>query len=176
MASIQKRSNGKWRARYSDSAGNEHAKHFDRKVDGQRWLDEVTTSIVTGKYVDPNAGRVTFKTYAELWRAMQVHRPSSQAHVEHVLTRHAYPVLGDRPLTTILPSDIQSWVRRMSAGSTDRRSLAPATIGVAHSIVSSIMKAAVRDRRISSTPARGRSLPKAERKRVVPLTTEHVRR
>ena len=61
MASIQKRSNGKWRARYSDSAGNEHAKHFDRKVDGQRWLDEVTTSIVTGKYVDPNAGRVTFQ-------------------------------------------------------------------------------------------------------------------
>jgi hypothetical protein len=40
MASITKRPDGKWRARYRDSEGREHARYFDRKVDGQRWLDE----------------------------------------------------------------------------------------------------------------------------------------
>lgn len=35
MASIQKRDNGRWRARYRDAAGREHAKHFDRKTDAQ---------------------------------------------------------------------------------------------------------------------------------------------
>jgi len=59
MASITKRPDGRWRARYRDKAGKEHAKHFDRKVDGQRWLDEVTAAAVTGQYVDPKAGRET---------------------------------------------------------------------------------------------------------------------
>ena len=36
-----------WRARYRDDAGKEHARHFDRKVAAQHWLDEVTASIVT---------------------------------------------------------------------------------------------------------------------------------
>ena len=39
MASITKRPDGRWRARYRDETGKEIAKHFDRKVDGQRWLD-----------------------------------------------------------------------------------------------------------------------------------------
>jgi len=73
MASITKRPDGRWRARYRDEAGKEHAKHFDRKVDGQRWLDEVTAAVVTGQYVDPKAGRRTFRAYAEAWAASQPH-------------------------------------------------------------------------------------------------------
>lgn len=30
---VAKRPHGKWRARYRDEAGNEHSRHFDRKVD-----------------------------------------------------------------------------------------------------------------------------------------------
>jgi integrase len=181
MASIKKRDDGKWRARYRDAGGREHAKHFERKVDAQRWLDEVTASVVTGQYVDPKAGRVTFKAYAEQWRAAQVHRPSSQAHVETMLRRHAYPTLGERPLSSILPSEIQAWVKRLGVASNDRVSasrsvkpLAPSTVAVVHSIVSSVMKAAVKDRRIVANPCDGTKLPKLERKRVVPPTTEQV--
>ncbi|WP_237841927.1 malate:quinone oxidoreductase [Cellulosimicrobium cellulans] len=35
MASIKRRPNGMWRARYRDEADKEHAKHFARKVDAQ---------------------------------------------------------------------------------------------------------------------------------------------
>ncbi len=56
MASIAKRVDGKYRARYRDSAGSEHAKHFSRRADAQRWLDEVTAAVVTGQYVDPRSG------------------------------------------------------------------------------------------------------------------------
>jgi hypothetical protein len=48
VANIARRPDGSWRARYRDEAGREHARHFERKVDAQRWLDEVTTSVVTG--------------------------------------------------------------------------------------------------------------------------------
>jgi hypothetical protein len=104
MASIRRRPNGSWRARYRDEAGREHARHFTRRVDGQRWLDEVTASVVTGQYVDPKAGKITFREYAEGWRAAQVHRQSSASHVETMLRRHAYPTFGDQPLNTIRPS------------------------------------------------------------------------
>ncbi|MGH3684719.1 MAG: hypothetical protein ACRDRE_19725 [Pseudonocardiaceae bacterium] len=80
-------------------------------IDAQRWIDEATTSLVTGQYVDPRAGRVIFRDYAEQWRAAQVHRPSSAAHVETMLRRHAYPAFGDRPIGTIRPSEIQAWVK-----------------------------------------------------------------
>ncbi|VEG40436.1 integrase fusion protein [Mycolicibacterium flavescens] len=156
----------RWRARYVDEQGREHARGFTRKVAAQRWLDEVTAAVVTGQYVDPKAGQVTFRDYAERWRGMQVQRPSSRAHIETMLRRHAYPVLGDRPLSSILPSDIQAWVKGLE--------LAPATIGVVHGVVSTIMKAAIRDRRIVANPCDGSKLPKVERKQVVPLTTEQV--
>jgi hypothetical protein len=58
MASIKRRPDGIWRARYRDEAGKEHAKHLARKIDAQRWLDEVTASVVTGSYVDPKAGQI----------------------------------------------------------------------------------------------------------------------
>jgi integrase len=174
MASIKKREDGKWRARYRDAGGREHAKHFARRVDAQRWLDEVTASVVTGQYVDPKAGRISFKTYAEQWREAQVHRQSSADHVETMLRRHAYPTLGDRPLSSVLPSEVQAWVKRLSAGSTDRKPLAPSTVGVVHGIVSSVFKAAVRDRRVMANPCEGTKLPTVERRKVAPMTTEQV--
>lgn len=123
-------------------------------------------AVVSGTHVDPRTGDITLREYAEHWRKIQVQRPSSRAHIETMLRRHAYPTLGDRPLSLILPSDIQAWVKGLE--------LAPATVGVVHGIVSTIMKAAIRDRRIVSNPCEGSKLPKVERKRIVPLTTDQV--
>ncbi|MEZ0363422.1 tyrosine-type recombinase/integrase [Mycobacterium sp. pUA109] len=156
----------RWRARYVDDTGQEHTKAFARKTDAQRWIDEVTAAVVTGQYVDPGAGQITFRDYAERWRKMQVHRRNSVAHVETMLRRHAYPTLGDRRLSEILPSDVQAWVKGLK--------LAPATVGVVHGLVSTVMKAAIRDRRIIGNPCDGTKLPKAERKKVIPLPTEQV--
>jgi integrase len=176
MANIKKRPDGRWRARYRDEAGQEHAKHFARKVEAQRWLDEVTTSIVTGQYVDPRAGKITFREYAEQWRAAQVHRPTSAAYVEGMLRRHVYPIYGARAIGSILPSEIQAWVKLLGVGdrATKRKPLAAGTIGVLHGVVSGIFRSAVRDRRIMANPCDGTRLPRVERRRIVPLTTAQV--
>lgn len=175
MASIKRREDGKWRARYRDDAGKEHARHFARKVDAERWLAEISASIVTGQYVDPGAGKVTFKAYAEEWRAAQVHRATSAAHVETMLRRHAYPALGDRPIASIRPGEVQAWVKRLSSDGEGRKALAPATVGVVHGIVAAIFKAAARDRRVAGSPCEGVKLPKREPRKVQPPTTEAVR-
>ena len=159
MASIARRPDGTYRPRFRDSTGKEHARHFKRKVDAQRWLDEMAAAMVTGQYVDPAAGRLTVRDYAEQWRATQVHRPTTAAHVETMLRRHVYPALGQKRLSEVLPSDVQALVKRLSL------KLAPSTVGVVHRILAGIFKAAVRDRRIVASPCEGTKLPKVHRRR-----------
>jgi hypothetical protein len=48
-----------WRARYRDDGGKEHVRHFDRRVDAQKWLDAVTASLVAGTHVAPKTARMT---------------------------------------------------------------------------------------------------------------------
>lgn len=167
-SNLKQRPDGKWRARYRDEAGKEHARHFRRKVDAQRWLDEVTAAVVTGQYVDPRAGKVTFREYAEQWRTSQVHRPSTAQHHETNLRLHAYPTLGARPIASIRPSEVQAWVKQLSTR------LAPSTVNTLHGIVAGIFKAAVRDRCLPTSPCVGIKLPKKEPSRVEPLPTEAV--
>lgn len=165
-----------WRARYFDTAGKEHAKHFPKKNLAQAWLNEVTASVVTGQYVDPRAARVTFRSYAELWLEAQVHKDATALLYRGHLERHVYPVLGDIPLGNILTTTIQGWVKRLSSGDpgSGRRGLAPATVGVVYTVVASIFRAAVHDRKLATSPCTRIKLPTVEKTRIRPLTTAQV--
>lgn len=55
-----------------------------------------------------------------------------------------------------------------------RKGLAPPTVAVVHAIVSSIFRSAIRDRKLMANPCEGTRLPRAERRRIVPLTTAQV--
>lgn len=168
MASIKQRTDGVWRARYRDAAGKEHARHFKLKREAQRWLDEVTTSVVTGQYVDPKAGRLTFLEYAETWLSAQVHRPATAELYRSHLERHAYPVLGHLTLGSVRRTTVQGWVKGLTT------TLAPATVGVVYTVVASVFRAAVRDRKIASTLCDGIALPEVVKTRVQPLATAQV--
>jgi integrase len=160
MASIQKRDNGSWRARYRDGAGKEHARHFARKIDGQRWLDEVTASVVTGMYVDPKAGKITFSQWFEQWATFQVWATGTRLKAEQAL---AIATFRESPIKAILPSHVQAWVKGMSAR------LAPATVKVYYNIISSAFRAAVTDKIIAENPCAGAKLPR-ERRREAAMT------
>lgn len=168
MASVARRGD-RWRARFRDATGREYARHFDRKVDAQRWLDEQTASQVRGDFVAPGAGRVTFKEYAEQWRAMQLHhRATTREQCESRLRQHVYPVIGDHPLQAIRRSDVQNVVNIAAA------KLAPATVQVVYAYLSAVLKSATQDRLIPSTPCVKISLPERVTARVQPLTVEQV--
>jgi hypothetical protein len=61
----------RYRARYRDEAGKEHARHFVKKAQARRWPDEVTASVVRGDYVDPGAGKITFRNWFRRWSEVQ---------------------------------------------------------------------------------------------------------
>lgn len=152
MASIKKRSDGKYRARYRDESGNEHARHFTRKVDAQRWLDEVTTAVVTGNYVDPNAGKVSFRRFYEGWSQRQIWVPSTRVNAERVLATVSF---ADMPLKSIRRSHVESWVKSMTA-----TGLAASTIKTRSNVLRSIFRAAIADRAIVADPSIGVALPR----------------
>lgn len=168
MASVKKRPDGRWRARYRDAAGKEHARHFERKTDAQRWLDEVTASVVTGAYVAPRAGNITFKEYAEGWRTSQPYRLSTAEVVRIALTKRVYPIVGDVPLASFTPDLIQRMVKTLEG------QYAASTVEVTYSYVSTVFKAAVASRRLAASPCVGIRLPQKTKTRVVPLTVEEV--
>lgn len=166
MASIKQRDDGVWRARYRDHAGKEHARHFPTKAKATAWLDGVRGDLVRGTYVDPVGAKRTFKDVADEWQTSKVWRPSTRELVERHFALHVYPVLGERPIGAIRPSELQSFVKGLSDD------LAPATVTTIWRFTSQVFKAATTDRLIASSPCVGISLPRRERARIVPLTTE----
>jgi integrase len=154
----------RWRVRWVDPEGKEHTETYEKQADADKRKRQLESDLHTGTYVDPAAGQVTFREYAEAWRKRQVHRGSSAEHVESRLRLHAYPVFGDRPMSSILPSEIQAWIAGIE--------LAPSTVAVLHGIVFGIFKDAVRDKCIATNPCDGTKLPKGTPRKVVPPTTE----
>ncbi|ASD23893.1 site-specific integrase [Cryobacterium sp. LW097] len=155
MASIQKRPNGSWRARYRDDEGKEHARHFDRKIDGQRWLDGVTAGMVTGTYVSPAAGKVTLTAFYLIWAERQVWETGTRRAMDLSVRSCSFEGVELRALKR---SHVESWIKAMSAAG-----LAPLTIHGRVRNVRSVLRAAVRDRALSVDPSEGVSLPRKRR-------------
>ncbi|MHB8328746.1 MAG: tyrosine-type recombinase/integrase [Acidimicrobiales bacterium] len=169
MASIDKRPDGRYRARWREYPGGpQKTRQFTRKADAERFLDGVRGDLAHGRYVDPSGGRVLFRDYAESWRTAQVHRPSAASQTETYLRLHAYPTLGNRPLGAVRRSEVQAWVKHESAV------LAPGSVELVYRWVSTIFKSAVTDRLIASSPCIRISLPKRADAEVVPLTVAQL--
>ena len=152
---IAKRSNGKWRARYRDEAGNERARHFDRKIDAQRWLDQTSASVLTGTDADPKAGKVTFAAFFGEWSARQVWAPGTVLAMSLAARSVQF---GSKPMKLVRRSDVEAWVKGMHAAG-----LAPGTIKTRYVNVRSVFRAALKDKVIGSDPSDGVRLPRGRR-------------
>lgn len=169
MASIVRR-NGRYQVRWRSPDGRkQHSRTFDRQEDAKRWVTKVGHDNLTGGYVDPHEGRVSFRVFAERWRVTKMHRDSTRRQVASYLTRHAYPVLGEMPLARIRPTDVQSMV------ATAATKLQPASVEVLYGHVTNIFKAAVRDRVLVASPCVGIDLPAVANRRLELLEATDVK-
>jgi integrase len=168
--SLVKRPNGKWRARYRDVAGREHARHFDRKVDAERWLASVKTAMTRGEWIDPALSRVTVGEWAARWLKNQVQlKPSTRHRYAILLRMQVLPVWERVPLSAVAHADVGEWVRRMS-----QAGLAPSTVRQAHRVFSLLLSLAVRDGRLTRNVAVGVRLPRVGRSEKIFLTHAQV--
>ncbi len=170
MANIAKRPDGRWRARYRDSAGREHSRHFKRKVDAQRWLDEVTTAVTTGMYVDPGRSRITVGEWSRRWLETKVDlKPSTRARYEGLLRVNVLPRWGEIRLADVTHEGVAAWIADLTASG-----LSAATVRQAHRVLSLTFSLAVRDGRLARNPADHVPLPRAAKHEKVFLTVDQV--
>lgn len=155
MASIQQRPDGRWRARYRDATGREHARHFPRKRDAQRWLDEVATAVVTGQYVDPRAGSAVWASWAVQWMNAQAWVPGTREAAQTAVESVPW---APRAIGAVKPSDVQAWVTGEL-----KRGLAASTMRTRLNYVQMCFRAAVLDRVIPVSPAASVKSPRVRK-------------
>ncbi|MEH1056172.1 site-specific integrase [Micromonospora sp. CPCC 206171] len=157
----------RYRVRYIAPDGKEKSQSFPdkKKREAQAFLAQVQADILKGSYVDPDAGRVTFKQYADEWLAAATTDELTRDRIEYELRLHVYPVFGHKPLTAIQPATIRDWARRLQESG-----LAASYRRVLFTDVSMIFNAAVDDKKIVSNPFAVKSIrrPKALPTKVVP--------
>lgn len=156
--SIERRPDGKWRARWREADGRQRARHFRRKLDAERFLATVTVDQLAGRYIDPNAGKATVAEFAARWATAQPWRSSTRESRESVIDHQIVPAFGSSQLRSVRPSDVQAWVGRLSASG-----LAASTVGAYFRVLAQMMIAARRDRLIAESPCEGVRLPRADR-------------
>ncbi|KAB1943808.1 tyrosine-type recombinase/integrase [Brevibacterium linens] len=161
MSSIKKRDNGKWRARYRDHDGKEHARHFDRKIDAQDWLDGETVKVRTGTWVEPRAGRITFEEWFTAWSSIQVWERGTYLAAEQAVK--STPFYRKR-LDKISANDVQAWVKSMTKPNDRRKKgLEPSTIRTRHNYVHMAFMAAKKAGKIGVIPSADVTLPRLGR-------------
>ena len=92
MASVGRDSrNGHWIARWRDPSGSQRKKSFARKVEAQRWLDQLLSEMHRGSYIDPSGAKTLVATYAQRWRDNLTHLKPSTLERYQGICSHAHP-------------------------------------------------------------------------------------
>ena len=170
MAWVRKRLTGdgvpRYSAVYRDPAGRcRSAGVFTTHRDALRAATQAEVKIREGNWLDPRAGRITFRDYVEnvWWPSLHL-EVSTKAAYRSNLDTHFLPFFGDYPLSAISPSLVQRWVTHALRGGLSARSVVKY-----HVVLHGILARAVRDRAIAHNPAADTDLPKviAKRQRII---------
>ncbi|WP_264071718.1 tyrosine-type recombinase/integrase [Mycolicibacterium komossense] len=160
----------RWRARYVDSRGIEHEKLFARKADANAWIENITSTIVTGTYVAPNAGMVPVGVIHEQWLKNQAHvKDSTKAARASAWSVHVRDRWQDIAVAEVQTSEIRAWVTELSEGGA-----AAATIENALGVLRMVLAVAVEDKRLPANPCDKVKAPRREHSIRAYLTHQQV--
>jgi integrase len=165
----------RYRVRYFDPEGNQRTASFPDKCRGQadNFLSRVENDIRKGSYVDPDAGQVLLKDYAERWVDAQTFEETTRETTESRLRSKVLPFFEGKHLSAIKPTDIRAWLRSMQQ---DRMASSYQAVCFAH--LSAIFTAAVDDKLITSNPCQVRSVsrPKPAERKITPWPRSTVKK
>ena len=138
----------RWRARYVENAGKEHTRHFDRKVDAQKWLKEAMASIVRGDHVAPKVARLTVGEWSDKWLDGYRTRCKSTVRQAEVHLKLLKEHFGAVPMASVKPSDVRGWTAQLKA-----EGRADSYVYALHARLSQLFSDAVHDGIVSRIPA-----------------------
>uniref|UniRef100_UPI00397EF852 tyrosine-type recombinase/integrase n=1 Tax=Streptomyces sp. x-80 TaxID=2789282 RepID=UPI00397EF852 len=136
---------------------------IDVLEDAKAWLRRAATDEERGEFVDPRDGSITLADYiATHWAPGRGGAPKTQDGQERRTRLHIVPHLGQLPLRSIAATDLRSFITKLDStvSSVDYQR------GIL-SELSSILEAAVDDKRLARNPMHAKSVrwPKSPRER-----------
>lgn len=156
----------RWLARW-ESGDTRSSKAFATRDEAEDFLAKIRTGVVRASQPD---GLPTVAQWLETWRGAQVHhRKSTGGSTAQYVTR-VTAALGTRRIDELTRADVQAMITEWSTSGT----YSPSTIRSTYTALTGSMKLAVADGLLDASPCAGVKLPKVERPRVVPLTTDQV--
>ncbi|HYA68340.1 MAG TPA: tyrosine-type recombinase/integrase, partial [Acidimicrobiales bacterium] len=149
FGNVRKLPSGRLQASYWHEGKRYTAAHtFATKADADAWLANERTSIGRGAWVDPEAGKVLFRDFAEVWlRARPDLRPRSTALYRSLLDTHLLPAFGSLPIARVIPSSVSTWHAALIAEK-------PGAAASAYRLLRAILASAVRDEKLVRSPCR----------------------
>ena len=92
MGFVEHRGKHRYRARFRGPDGREGSKTFRRRIDAERFLVSVESAKLKGEWIDPAAGKVSLRDFAEEWMSTVAHlRPSTRNRYGSLLRVHIVP-------------------------------------------------------------------------------------
>lgn len=150
FGSVRQRGSGRWQAVYYFDGKQTSAGSFSSKADAWAALSLIEADLRRGVLGDPKAGRVSLEEYSELWMRQKTNLSARTKELyAHVLRTQIIPKLGRIPIAALTSTRIRSWNAEISIAH-------PASAAKAYRLLSSMMKTAVLDGIISSSPCRVR--------------------
>ncbi|MBE3000198.1 site-specific integrase [Nocardiopsis sp. HNM0947] len=160
----------RWAARYRDDNGNQKSPKFKTKAAAEAHLKRAEGDLQRGQYVDPKAGDVKLRDFAEEVLSNASLDESSRDEMRRRLRRHVFPELGGKAMRAVRPSMVQAWLR----GRLDQ--LGEQTVKTVFQNLSMVFQVAVDDEIIGRNPCRSGSVkaPTVPRRKVEPWSVERV--
>lgn len=154
---IRKRSSGRWQIVYWHDGVRHSGGTFETKASAQAALSQIETDVRRGVWIDAREGDLSVAEYARLWLS---HRPDlairTRELYEHLFNLYIIPQLGQTALNKLTPGKVREWNAELA-----RR--IPSSGAKSYRLLSTVMRTAVEDGRISKSPCviRGASVEHA---------------
>jgi integrase len=121
---------------------------FGTKTDAHLFLDDISTTLTRGDWVDPDAGRRNFAQYAQEWLTQRTElRPLSRDQYSSLIANHLNPAFGHMELARVSAGQVRSWHAQTVA----RR---PGAAANAYRLLRAIFNTAVTDELVTRNPCR----------------------
>ena len=148
FGTVRKRPSGRWQAMYWHEGQRHTSGTFAAKADAFAYLSTIEADLRRGAWIDPRAGMITLKTYAEEWLKR---RPDLAVRTrelyQYLLSNHIFPALGQVTLAGLAPSKIRGWHAELAMRHVS-------TASKAYRLLSTILRTAVADDLIVTSPCK----------------------
>lgn len=170
MGWVEKHGKG-WRARTRHRGRPHTIGPYRTKTEARRHLAELEADLSRGVYHDPKAGRLLFVDWVSGWEDRRQVKPSTASTDRGRIKNHLRPFFGGYALDEITADVDADWVVWLG-----EKELAGKTIRNCHGLMHTVMRDAVRAKKLTANPCEGTRLPEVDGVEMVCLTPQQYAR